>query len=93
MYLSSKFCLDNTETQILHFDMIDIDIDTHMRLMFTDLSVTIIFHYLPNLELNEVYEEGFREVFKSICCSQVWDQTPLLKQHTEYIKNYIYSHT
>ena len=55
--------------------------------MFTDLSLTIIFHYLPNLELNEVHEEGFREVFKSICCSQVRDQTPLLKQDTECIKS------
>lgn len=48
--------------------------------MLTDLSVTLVLRYLPNLELHKVHEDGFGEVFKSICCSQVWDYTPLLKQ-------------
>lgn len=56
-----------------------------MQLIYTDLSVTLVLHDLSNLELNKVHEDGFGEVFKSICCCQVRDQAPLLKQHTEYV--------
>lgn len=55
-----------------------------MHLIYTHLSVTLVPHHLSNLELNKVHEDGFSEVFKSIRCGQVWDQTPLLKQHTNY---------
>lgn len=44
--------------------------------------VTSVFHHLSNLKLNKVHEDGFGEVFKSICCRQVRNQTPLLEKHT-----------
>lgn len=50
--------------------------------MFTDLSFTLVLYHLPNLELDKVHEERFREVFENICCCYVWDQTPLLKQQS-----------
>lgn len=50
-----------------------------MYLMSTYLFVAVILHQLPDLELNKVHEDGFGEVFKDICCCQIWDQTPLLQ--------------
>lgn len=37
-----------------------------MQPMFTDLSLTLVLHHLPNLELDKVHEERFREVFENI---------------------------
>lgn len=44
-----------------------------------DLSVTLVLHQLPHLELCEVQEEGLGEVLEGVGCSQVRDQTPLLQ--------------
>lgn len=53
--------------------------------MCADLSVTPVLHHLSNLELDEVHEDGFGEVFKSIRRRQVRDQTPLLTQQVQYL--------
>lgn len=44
--------------------------------------VTVVFQHLSNLKLNKVHQDGFGEVFKSIGCRQVRNQTPLLGKHT-----------
>lgn len=44
--------------------------------------VTVVFQHLSNLKLKKVHQDGFGEVFKSIGCRQVRNQTPLLEKHT-----------
>lgn len=88
MDLPAHLCLHTQNThKTTDYCVFTPSVDTHMHLSCTHLSFTSVPHHLSNLELNKVHEDGFSEVFKSICCCQVWDQTPLLKQHTIYQRN------